>query len=255
MTSLTVLDFEDRSVRSIMIDGDPWFVGKDVCLALDITDHHQALGRLDTDEVRGGCNIPTPSGAQLMKVISEPGVYRLVFTSRSEVAERFKRWLAHDVLPSLRRTGRYEAPSAADGLERLSALDVIELGQTMRTLREVRLTFGMRAARVLARRLPIPDDIANPPAEAGPDSVARFAEDVIVRTLGARIAAADLYEAYAAWCRRRRLDPVHPCAFGRRMSATGIGRIKSGGRSVYTDATVAAPPDDAPDTGGPRGQP
>lgn len=247
MTDIAMLDFEDRSIRTVMIDGEPWFVGKDVCACLEIGNHRDALGRLETDERQDCVGIADAIGRdRTTTVISEPGVYRLVFTSRTDVAERFKRWLAHEVLPSLRRTGRYEMPPAADGLDRLSALDVIELGQTMRTLREVRLTFGMRAARMLARRLPIPDDIARPPEPpGGRDSVARFADDVVVRTLGARVAASDLHDAYTAWCRRHAAEPAHPSTFGRRISSLGIGRIKSCGRTVYTDIDMASDPGEA----------
>lgn len=107
MNALTTLDFEEKPVRVVEIDGAPWFVGKDVCAALEIGDHHQALERLDPDEI-GRYNLPTYSrGNPDTKIISEPGCYRLIFTSRTEPAERFKRWLAHDVLPALRKTGAY----------------------------------------------------------------------------------------------------------------------------------------------------
>lgn len=96
----------EHLVRQIDKDGELWFVGLDVCRILGIKDHHQALERLDEDE-RGRYTVPTPSGDQDMIVISEAGVYRLVFTSRKPIAERFKRWLAHDVIPQIRKTGFY----------------------------------------------------------------------------------------------------------------------------------------------------
>lgn len=105
--------FEDHLVRSVVRNDEPWFVGKDVCYVLAIKDHHQALDRLDGDE-RGGCTVPTPSGDQEMIIVSEPGVYRLIFTSRKPEAERFKRWLAHEVLPELRRRGAYGAAAEPD---------------------------------------------------------------------------------------------------------------------------------------------
>ncbi len=90
-------------------DDELWFVGLDVCRVLGIKDHKQALERLDDDE-RGWCTVPPQPGedqARGMIVISEPGIYRLVFASRKPVAERFKRWLAHEVIPSIRKTGAY----------------------------------------------------------------------------------------------------------------------------------------------------
>jgi prophage antirepressor-like protein len=81
MNAVVPFAFEDKLVRTVRIEDEPWFAGKDVCSVLDIRDHKQALGRLDEDE-RGGCSVPTPQGPQEMIVVSEAGVYRLIFTSR-----------------------------------------------------------------------------------------------------------------------------------------------------------------------------
>lgn len=104
----TPFDFESHRVR-IVIDADgPWFVGKDVCAALNLSNHNKALSRLNEDE-RKGVIISDPLGGNRQKAIgiNEPGIYRLVFTSRVDAAERFKRWLAHEVLPAIRRDGSY----------------------------------------------------------------------------------------------------------------------------------------------------
>lgn len=106
MNALIPHIFEDQLVRSVQYLDEPWFAGKDVCQALCIKDHNQALERLDQDE-RTGYIVPTPSGEQTMIIVSVPGVFRLIFTSRKAEAERFKRWLAHDVLPSLMKNGTY----------------------------------------------------------------------------------------------------------------------------------------------------
>lgn len=109
MTTPIPFVFEDNLVRAVERCGVPWFVGKDVCHVLGIAKHHQALDRLDEDE-RGTYNVGTPQGEQMMIIISEPGVFRLIFTSRKPEAERFKRWLAHVVLPKLRRDGFFGTP-------------------------------------------------------------------------------------------------------------------------------------------------
>jgi prophage antirepressor-like protein len=112
---IQVFDFEDCAVRTVTgPDGNWWFVGADVCRALTIGNSRDALSRLDEDEKGVGIT-DTLGGRQQMTIISEPGLYRLIFTSRVDAAERFKRWLAHDVLPALRKTGRYEMPHLADG--------------------------------------------------------------------------------------------------------------------------------------------
>lgn len=106
---LTPLLFEgEHLVRTIEIGGEFHFVGLDVCKVLTIAKPHQALDRLDPDE-RGTYTVGTPGGDQTVITITEAGVYRLVFTSRKPIAERLKRWLAHDVLPSIRKTGSYHA--------------------------------------------------------------------------------------------------------------------------------------------------
>lgn len=100
--------FNESEIRIVENDGEPWFVAKDVCDALGLTDPSKTLERLDPDE-KGTNTIRTPGGAQKMAAINEAGVYRLIFTSRKPEAEAFKRWLAHDVLPEIRKTGSYQA--------------------------------------------------------------------------------------------------------------------------------------------------
>jgi prophage antirepressor-like protein len=155
MNAITPFVFEDNLVRTVQKSGQPWFVGKDVCEVLHIKDHHQALERLDDDE-RGGYTVPTPSGEQIMIVVSEAGVYRLIFTSRRPEAERFKRWLAHEVLPALRKNGHYgQAPRPAqpeDPFEiTTEAIPVLQTKLAM--VREARHLFGHERARALWGRL------------------------------------------------------------------------------------------------------
>lgn len=108
--------FESHRVRIVMDErGEPWFVAADVCAALGLANARDAMSRLDPEE-KGVANADTPGGAQRMTTVSEPGVYRLVFTSRVPGAERFKRWLAHEVLPSIRRTGNYGGPPVGQAL-------------------------------------------------------------------------------------------------------------------------------------------
>jgi prophage antirepressor-like protein len=86
--------------------GMPWFVAADVCSCLFVGNTSQALGRLDPDE-KGLRNVDTPGGAQSMITVNEPGLYTLVLSSRKPEARAFKRWVTHEVLPTIRRTGSY----------------------------------------------------------------------------------------------------------------------------------------------------
>lgn len=93
-------------VRTVVRDGEPWFVAADVCRALEI-DRSQSR-RLDEDE-KGVYSIHTPGGAQDVTIVNEPGLYSLVLRSRKPEAKAFKRWITHEVIPSIRKTGGYIA--------------------------------------------------------------------------------------------------------------------------------------------------
>ena len=94
------------SIRTIMRDGEPWFVAADVCKALEINNNRDAISRLDDDE-KGVVLTDTPGGKQNTTIINEPGLYTLVLGSRKPEAKAFKRWITHDVIPSLRKNGAY----------------------------------------------------------------------------------------------------------------------------------------------------
>jgi len=107
MSALQVFDYEGAAVRVVGTPDEPLFVAADVCRALEIGDTESALRRLDDDE-KGTDSIRTPGGEQTMSVVTESGLYSLVLGSRKPEAKAFKRWITHEVLPTIRRTGRYE---------------------------------------------------------------------------------------------------------------------------------------------------
>lgn len=97
---------EFGEIRVIEQDGEPWFVAADVCRALELEDTGRATSRLDEDELT---RIKIVSGGQNREVIAvnEPGLYSLVLGSRKPEAKVFKRWITHDVIPAIRKTGGY----------------------------------------------------------------------------------------------------------------------------------------------------
>lgn len=97
---------EFGEVRTVEIEGAPWFVAVDVCRALEIGNSRQALARLDDDE-KGVILNDTLGGKQEMATVSEAGLYALVLSSRKPEAKTFKRWITHEVLPSIRQHGMY----------------------------------------------------------------------------------------------------------------------------------------------------
>ncbi|MCK9324460.1 MAG: ORF6C domain-containing protein [Bacteroidales bacterium] len=115
-------NYQEQQVRTIVKDGEPWFVAKDVCEIFGDTNYRRSTGKLDSDE-KGVSQINTPGGNQEMMVINEPGLYSLLFNMQPQkgnqpqdaIEERltalkaFKRWITHEVIPSIRKTGMYQA--------------------------------------------------------------------------------------------------------------------------------------------------
>ena len=93
-------------VRVIEQDGEPWFVAKDLCECLAISKHRDAISRLDIDE-RGSVKVDTLGGRQEMATVNEYGLYSLVLSSRKPEAKEFKRWITHEVIPSIRKYGSF----------------------------------------------------------------------------------------------------------------------------------------------------
>ena len=93
-------------VRTLNLNGEPWFVAADVCKALELGNPSMTFERLDDDE-KGISTIDTLGGKQRMAIINEPGLYSLVITSRKPEAKAFKRWITHEVIPAIRKHGVY----------------------------------------------------------------------------------------------------------------------------------------------------
>ena len=110
---------ENVSIRTKVIAGEPWFVGKDVCNLLGLVNHKKSLQALDDDE-RRGVTISDPIGRnQQVNCINESGLYHLIFISRKPEAKAIRRWVTGTVLPSIRRTGSYTVGGQQEGHKRL----------------------------------------------------------------------------------------------------------------------------------------
>ena len=134
MNELSIFNYEQQEIRTVIIDGEPWFVAKDVCEVLGLGRQQDSTRHLDEDE-KGECLVGTPSGVQSMVVISESGLYSLTIKSRKPEAKLFKRWITHEVLPTIRKTGgAYMSLQKAEDL--LADPDlVIGLAQQIKDLR------------------------------------------------------------------------------------------------------------------------
>jgi hypothetical protein len=105
--------FDESLVRTVIKDGEAWFVATDICDILEHSDPSKAVSRLDADE-QGTTTVRTLGGPQEMLTVNESGLYGLIFTSRKPEAKRFRKWVTSEVLPAIRQTGRYCGYSGND---------------------------------------------------------------------------------------------------------------------------------------------
>lgn len=113
MNGLQLFAYQDKRLRVVNECGEPWFVARDVCEILGI-DTSQTR-RLDDDE-KGMRSIQTLGGEQLMVCVNEPGLYNLILGSRKPEARAFKRWITHEVIPSIRKYGIYATPQTVEAM-------------------------------------------------------------------------------------------------------------------------------------------
>lgn len=114
MNEVKVFTYQQKlNVRTVMKDGEPWFVAADVCRALEISNNRDAMSRLDNDEK---ADVGLTDGSQIrhMTAVNEPGLYNLVLGCRKPEAKEFKRWVTHEVLPTIRKTGEYKMAGMFD---------------------------------------------------------------------------------------------------------------------------------------------
>jgi len=102
-----VFNYESKQIRIVIINGEPWFVAKDVCDILEHTNHKMAVARLDEDEVSKVYLTDSLGREQETTIVNEAGLYSLVLTSNMPKAKDFKRWITHEVIPQIRKAGVY----------------------------------------------------------------------------------------------------------------------------------------------------
>ena len=128
MNELQIFNSEEfGDIRTVTIDNEPWFVGKDVAEALGYSEPRSAVSKKIDEADRGVAEMETPSGKQNMTIINESGLYALIFGSKLESAKRFKHWVTSDVLPAIRKTGTYQKPMTTDQKIQLLAQGNVEL--------------------------------------------------------------------------------------------------------------------------------
>lgn len=143
---LEIFDYRGQNVRTDSKDDAVWFVAADVCRVLDLGNTAMAVERLDADE-KGISSIDTPGGNQQMVVVNEAGLYALILTSRKPQAKEFKRWVTHEVLPSIRKRGLYAVDEVLENPDLLiSAL--VELKKERAEKKRLELENAVKAQQI-----------------------------------------------------------------------------------------------------------
>lgn len=153
MSNLQIFENEEfGEIRTVTIDSEPWFVGKDVATALGYTNPQKAVRDHVLEEDRGMNEMDTPSGRQNLVVINESGLYALIFGSKLESAKRFKRWVTSEVLPSIRKTGSYQRLMSPEEMMRVQLGMIDNIGDRVSKLENtMNIDYGQQ--RVLEREV------------------------------------------------------------------------------------------------------
>ncbi|WP_281510890.1 phage antirepressor [Corynebacterium belfantii] len=166
---LQPFNFRGHDVRVIVsTEGEPQWVGKDVCEVLEIKNHRDALSRLDPEGV-GITDVPTLGGSQKMKTVSESGLYELIFQSRVPQAKEFRRWVTAEVLPEIRRHGMYATTATVEQML-ADPTTAIKLLEQIKQERDQRKALEAQAA-------------IDKPKVMFADAVAEASTDILVRDL------------------------------------------------------------------------
>lgn len=163
-------------VRVVQRDGEPWFVAADVCKALEIGNSRQAIVRLDDDE-KGVISTDTLGGQQQANIVNEPGLYTLVLGSRKPEARLFKRWITHEVIPSIRKSGGYIAGQETLSDDELMARALLVAQNTIK-LREERIKTLEHSNTALEAKVE-----ADAPKVLFADSVAASSQSILIGEL------------------------------------------------------------------------
>lgn len=227
--ALQSFGFGDQLVRAFDREGAAWFVGRDVCGALELVNSAMVLSRLDDDERDEVHIVDTIGRNQATTIVSESGVYSLIFTSRKPAAKKFRRWVTQEVLPAIRTTGKYEMPEAAND-RMLDVAGVLGTNDDRHAIKTALLLintykdlYGQQAGRDMLQKLgfPVPG-VELPPAPAGPGEAAVQLEgDIHAWAMATGVKASrkeathlsELFDSYTRWCSATRAKPMHPDRF------------------------------------------
>ena len=193
---IQAFDFNERAVRCIMKDGEPWWVAKDVCDVLGLSNPSESLKALDEDELTSETLRSGGQGRE-MNLISESGLYTLILRSNKPEARSFRRWVTHEVLPTLRKTGHYSID------ENLMRLIKLSRGNVSKAFMERLVS---KAAGFSEVHADLPEERrGDPKLEA---LILRFVEEECEQDPEKKVSRQDFYRAFQRWCVRERVRPL-----------------------------------------------
>lgn len=145
MNEIQLFNYEEKAVRTVTIDSEPWWVAKDICDILELTNITESLKRIDEEDLT---SVKLNSGGQdrEMKIINESGLYSLILLSIKPEAKKFKKWITSEVLPSIRKTGQYSLPKSDD---ELILIGYEKLMQRVNFLTEENKTLDIRVKKLI----------------------------------------------------------------------------------------------------------
>ncbi len=216
-------DDQSYALRVVMRGEDPWFLASDVCAVLGISNHRDAVAPLDDDE-KGVASTDTLGGKQQTLIISEGGLYTLILRSRQattpgSMAHRFRKWVTGELLPQIRRTGRY-APAPGEGFD----WDLINAKVAL--VREARLTIGRTSAAALWQSLGLPASPGAAPARVsshqGVDIVQQFLDECTIEDPRGHVQARVLSTRFTEWAKANDAPAMTERALATCLEALGI---------------------------------
>ena len=229
-------NFKGASLRTLTDEsGEPWFVAKDVCDILGLENSRKATADLDSDEKNTVTISDGIAGNPNKTIISEPGLYRLVMKSRKTEAKEFQRWVTHEVLPQIRKTGGYIPTTDADDDMTILAKAVM-IGQ--RTMEEQKQRIAAQQSRI---------DELQPKASAWdnfvdiPDALSVRDSAKLLSNLGRPVGQTELFE----WLDRHDWifrENKHWSARQSRINAGHLLMVPSKSHGTHKDGTVFAFP-------------
>lgn len=201
-------DDEFGEIRTLNKDGEPWFAGKDVARALGYKYPANAIQRLVDADDKGVDVLPTPCNEQKMTIINESGLYSLILSSKLPTAKKFKRWVTSEVLPAIRKNGKYELLPAACDDEQYLDVQKLEMDQRIRiagiiaSCRRERLPL---VAKVLSLDL---DDLKIPSLTSEANSAAIEYIDSAWDSFETTIPIRVFHANYVSWCKENDIVPL-----------------------------------------------